>query len=1013
MALALFDPITLNWYNADNTELSTESPTGKVFKKGFNDPTYRTFRIEFGDWGASITDNVIDAFATRNDLMLMDYDKYPAGLLDTNYLHSNNKNNNKYSQTYSAYRYLKNRNEDTRAEYLRQFIEGIYEIQRKYPYIFQDISGIDTLSQFDNQRGQRIDKAEISITCYEGLSLKMQTLMELYRKAAWDDIYQRWILPLNMREFKMIIYIFERRVFHKLSENGIFSVADFEADLPVYAFECEPCEFVIENHFKQQYSQQYLKNSDFENTTIKIQVKNVKTYYTNGLMRSGSGSMTKKLLIYDLMHKVERQQTRSNEIFAYINENGYTSSLATENSLHAIYLNRIMLMRNEFNDPMTSAQRQAGGIEFTEKTTDNNDVAVVTANLSSLNKELHPFNEIIQPEINYEWHAATVTAPDYWSSSIKGDVRNLFKADTWQEIGHKMLNVIVSGTTQIRVAPMYGQLLTSIFKNVLPGIEYSPSAMYISYATTGPVGPMKHIDNISYITHKTLNNLDTKKNPHQKLKDEAIEDPYNKKYLKEYSKYNKTIGVFKHKLTQKDDYSVDPMDKMNVLEDYKTMPMDKMNVLDEYKTTPMDKLNVIDEKVNSLTPTFDNIEDTDRITQDINLSIDDARKQPDLYNDNIDDSLHISTYYKKQIDKERTQPDMSKVDILGDSGLTIDKDKVNVATIEGLHDGITEITTSIDGPSEPMNIDMSNIDSEQETNIVDFNHIDPTDKTKQVDFNNIDSEQSGKKIPLNEINQQTNKNDLGFNEITETQQHEPLDLHNVEETKRNKPLDFNTITSDNKHNIVDFNNIETTIDNDEKPKLENIEQFKRNVAINKLKTLENVARPPRSELIQQLIEFDKEATKNEKIIQNTIIDGEIETANTESVQLLKIFAENREGFQESFANRVIALKNTLIDKTKNLVKDIPDQQIETSRERKTVGMATIEETEQIKSNAILTGLADEDIRKMSLATLIALNDQFVESLDHTVGMKPTKIETPEKRDKRLIGGHIIEDPLKK
>lgn len=998
MALALFDPITLNWYNADNTELSTEAPTGKVFKKGFNDPTYRTFRIEFGEWGASITDNVIDAFATRNDLMLMDYDKYPAGLLDTNYLHSNNNNNNKYSQTYSAYRYLKNRNEDTRAEYLRQFIEGIYEIQRKYPYIFQDISGIDTLSQFDNQRGQRIDKAEISITCYEGLSLKMQTLMELYRKAAWDDVYQRWMLPLNMREFKMIIYIFERRVFHKLSEDGIFSVADFEADLPVYAFECEPCEFVIENHFKQQYSQQYLKNSDFENTTIKIQVKNVKTYYTNGLMRSGSGSMTKKLLIYDLMHKVERQQTRSNEIFAYINENGYTSSLATENSLHAIYLNRIMLMRNEFNDPMTSAQRQAGGIVFTEKTSDNKDVSVVTANLSSLDKELHPFNMIIQPEINYEWHAATVTAPDYWSSSIKGDVRNLFKTDTWQEIGHKMLNVIVSGTTQIRVAPMYGQLLTSIFKNVLPGIEYSPSAMYVSYATTGPVGPMKHIDNTSYIAHKTLNNIDKNNNTVHIDK------------MTELDKYH--VDPM-DKMNELDKYRVDPMDKMTELVEYETKPMDKMTELVEYKTKPMDQLNVIDEKVNSLTPTFDNIEDSDRITQDINVSIDDERKQPGLYNDNIDDALHINTYYEKQIDSERKQPDMSKVNILGDSGLTIDKEKVNVATIEGLHDGITEITTSIDGPSEPMNIDMSNIDSEHKTNTVDFNHVDPAGKTKQVDFNNIDSEQSGKKIPLNEINQQTNKNDLGFNEITETQEHKPLDLQNVEETKRHKPLDFNNITSDNKHNIVDFNNIETSTGNDEKPKLKNIEQVKRNVAINKLKTLENVARPPRSELIQQLIEFDKEATKNEKIIQNTIIDGEIKTANTESVQLLKIFAENREGFQESFANRVIALKNTLIDKTKNLVKDIPDQQIETSRERKTVGMATIEETEQIKSNAILTGLADEDIRKMSLATLIALNDQFVESLDHTVGMKPTKIETPEKRDKRLIGGHIIEDPLKK
>jgi len=44
--------------------------------------------------------------------------------------------------------------------------------------------------------------------------LKIRTLMELYRKAAWDDEYQRWILPENMRQFKMIIYIFERRTFH-------------------------------------------------------------------------------------------------------------------------------------------------------------------------------------------------------------------------------------------------------------------------------------------------------------------------------------------------------------------------------------------------------------------------------------------------------------------------------------------------------------------------------------------------------------------------------------------------------------------------------------------------------------------------------------------------------------------------------------------------------------------------------------------------------------------------------
>jgi hypothetical protein len=43
--------------------------------------------------------------------------------------------------------------------------------------------------------------------------LKVKTLLQLYRKAAWDDAWQRWILPENMRQFKMIIYVFERRMF--------------------------------------------------------------------------------------------------------------------------------------------------------------------------------------------------------------------------------------------------------------------------------------------------------------------------------------------------------------------------------------------------------------------------------------------------------------------------------------------------------------------------------------------------------------------------------------------------------------------------------------------------------------------------------------------------------------------------------------------------------------------------------------------------------------------------------
>jgi hypothetical protein len=116
---------------------------------------------------------------------------------------------------YSAFQYLRSRNEDTRAKYLYYFVNGLFEIQHDYPFIFKKISGLNELEKMDPTAGQRLkNPVNITLECYEGLDMKIRTLMEFYRKAAWDDVYQRWILPENMREFKMIIYVFERRTFH-------------------------------------------------------------------------------------------------------------------------------------------------------------------------------------------------------------------------------------------------------------------------------------------------------------------------------------------------------------------------------------------------------------------------------------------------------------------------------------------------------------------------------------------------------------------------------------------------------------------------------------------------------------------------------------------------------------------------------------------------------------------------------------------------------------------------------
>lgn len=219
--------------------------SNEVFYDGHEDPTFLTFKVEFGEWGASITDDESIASVQRqsinNNTWLMDYDQMPMGLLDLNYITDGSFND---QQTYNAYNYLMNRNEDRRAQYVRDFVDGLYSIQRDFPYIFQKINGVDKLTTVDTKQGQRLKDCVLKLSCLnDGIDWKMRTLMELYRKAAWDDIYQRWSLPDTHRFFKMIIYMFDAKTI--AMGGGQFS-PDNEM-LPILAFECSPCEFVIGN----------------------------------------------------------------------------------------------------------------------------------------------------------------------------------------------------------------------------------------------------------------------------------------------------------------------------------------------------------------------------------------------------------------------------------------------------------------------------------------------------------------------------------------------------------------------------------------------------------------------------------------------------------------------------------------------------------------------------------------------------------------------------------------------
>ena len=487
---AAFDPVVMRWYYGNTDRYKVQS---EVFKNGYEDPTYLTFRVEFGEWGASVLHR--NTFTMQGgrvlDVLHQDYDQLPNGLLDLHFMEetllnntfdvsTNGETQKKFVSTnyyafnnqryYNAYNYLLQRNEDARAEYLKAFIIGLYEIQRDHPYLFQSISGLDALSAFTPESGQRLAKDTfVTIECIEGLSLKIKTLLQLYRKAAWDDAWQRWVLPLNMRQFKMIIYVFERRIFQHVQQanpiSGLKSQHEINQDIPVYAFECNPCEFVIENIWKNDYDAKW--GTDEETTKITIRVNNVMTYYRNGLLEDKLNN----ILIYDLFDSIDRSTLTSAK---------YTGVYNTFNEAKGNFLKKNVLLENE--DMTASLKNTRVNYGSGADLLDSHSSIAQGYNREIVNT-MAP-NSLLSERVKANWwHEATVKGRDYWSSMSGWD--GLFGGNTWKNIGKGLLDVITAATTQIRVSQNYSTHNSTVFYNILDYIETegSPAEETYSMAT--------------------------------------------------------------------------------------------------------------------------------------------------------------------------------------------------------------------------------------------------------------------------------------------------------------------------------------------------------------------------------------------------------------------------------------------------------------------------------------------------------------------------------------------------
>jgi len=249
----------------------------------FDQPTYISFKLIFANsWERDQWYN-----GAGNDYVGgLNYDRMPHPLFM-----EKGADGIEDRQRYSAVDYLLDANEFTRAQMLEEFQYKWLKLQDNFQWYFQKIEGVEELLKIDPKKGIRVpEDKRLTITSLEGIDLRMSHLLNMYRKIAWDDVYQRWILPDMMRYFTLKIYISEFRQFHTINQFDGWGVADetYKNDgelnlkllddiLPTWIINCEMCEFDLEG-LEFDYLQNLGVGEEPEQAGVKFKIKVGKIY---------------------------------------------------------------------------------------------------------------------------------------------------------------------------------------------------------------------------------------------------------------------------------------------------------------------------------------------------------------------------------------------------------------------------------------------------------------------------------------------------------------------------------------------------------------------------------------------------------------------------------------------------------------------------------------------------------------------------------------------------------------
>lgn len=278
--------------------------SGLLFNNDYDEPTYISIRVDFFPEIIDKSDykSRSDNFKlTENGLSSNNYNIMPCPLLD-----------NDTTSDYSTLKYLNNIGEFQRSKLLVELIKGLADLSSMCPYYITSVEGVNNLLSVDPKRGSRVKSDTIlTLKCMEGLDQRISAIKNLYKKIAWDETYQRWVLPDMMRFFKMNIYISEFRIFNtttstmksiKRDDLNVSSDVEspgsstvtltnkyqndslFNIKIPTTVLTCSMCEFDISDNFSHLSSiSSAPKNNNLNDLEIKIKVGNLKEHTIYGL----------------------------------------------------------------------------------------------------------------------------------------------------------------------------------------------------------------------------------------------------------------------------------------------------------------------------------------------------------------------------------------------------------------------------------------------------------------------------------------------------------------------------------------------------------------------------------------------------------------------------------------------------------------------------------------------------------------------------------------------------------